>query len=349
MQESHYSALTETSALATFIFDVANHQIVYKNSAFSTLLGMETDITQMSKLIHPEDIQYANECYSNLINDKLSEQVQFRIITPEHGTRWIRIMASLNTDDQQAKFIYAHVIDVTADIASQLTYEKYANKKNSILNVLAHELAGFLGIVRTLSTSLRSEALGPVHNTQLNHILELNQQSINLIKDLINREFLETTEIVLAKRRVDISKKLREYVEEAQRAEREIKRIINFHSLPETIFLNVDEPKFMQIINNLLSNALKFTEDNAVISISVEEKEESVLFSFADNGIGIPKEHFPILFNPYTKAGRTGLKGEPSMGLGMNVVKTIVEWHNGKIWFESEEGLGTTFFLEFPK
>lgn len=105
----------------------------------------------------------------------------------------------------------------------------------------------------------------------------------------------------------------------------------------------------MQVITNLLSNALKFTPDSGNIRISVEDKNDNILIKVQDNGIGIPAHLQPFLFDKFTKAGRQGIHGEPSVGLGMSIIKTIVEWHNGQIWFESTEGIGTTFYIEISK
>jgi len=173
-------------------------------------------------------------------------------------------------------------------------------------------------------------------------------QSIALITDLTKREFLETTRVELVKQRINIAEKLRDYMEEAQKSAGMTQRTFNFYSSEESIFIHLDESKFMQIINNLMTNALKFTQDDGIISLTIANQPNSVLFSFSDNGVGIPKEYHSTLFEKFTDARRRGLRGEPTVGLGLSIVKTIVEWHNGKIWFESR-GAGTTFYVEIPR
>src|SRR5207253_7910739 len=110
-----------------------------------------------------------------------------------------------------------------------------------------------------------------------------------------------------------------------------------------------DDTKFMQVINNLISNAIKFTPDGGEITVSLEEKEETVLITVADTGIGIPEKFHATLFDKFSAARRPGIKGEPSVGLGMSIIKMIVEWHQGHIWFDSQENKGTTFYIEIPK
>ncbi|RZK35204.1 MAG: ATP-binding protein, partial [Hymenobacter sp.] len=104
-----------------------------------------------------------------------------------------------------------------------------------------------------------------------------------------------------------------------------------------------------QAVNNLISNAIKFTRDGSSITLSLEERPEKVMIIVSDNGIGIPERFHAALFDKFSPAGRTGLNGEPSVGLGMSIIKTIVEWHEGRIWFESEETKGTTFYIEIAK
>ena len=105
----------------------------------------------------------------------------------------------------------------------------------------------------------------------------------------------------------------------------------------------------MQVIINLISNAQKFTGDDGKIEVVVEADEKEVIIQIQDNGIGIPKDLQPFLFDKFTRARRQGLKGEPSIGLGMSIIKTIIEWHEGSITFKSTEGKGTTFTIKIPR
>ena len=105
----------------------------------------------------------------------------------------------------------------------------------------------------------------------------------------------------------------------------------------------------MQVLTNLISNALKFTPDMGNISITLTDQDKDILITVRDTGVGIPKDLQPYLFEKFTRAGRPGIKGEPSIGLGMSITKTIIDWHNGQIWFESEENKGTTFYIKIPK
>ena len=111
----------------------------------------------------------------------------------------------------------------------------------------------------------------------------------------------------------------------------------------------LDVMKFMQAFNNLISNAIKFTHDQGTIKVTIEDQVSKVLFTVADNGIGIPENLQPALFDKFTSSRREGIKGEKSIGLGMSIIQKIVELHQGRVWFESQEGQGATFYMEVPK
>ena len=107
--------------------------------------------------------------------------------------------------------------------------------------------------------------------------------------------------------------------------------------------------KFFQIMNNLIINAIKFTPENKSISVTVENGSKDFIVAVIDEGIGIPDHLKPFVFQKYTPAGRTGLHGEKSVGIGLSIVKRLTELMKGKITFRSEEYKGSTFSLIIPK
>ena len=103
------------------------------------------------------------------------------------------------------------------------------------------------------------------------------------------------------------------------------------------------------MIDNLVSNALKFSKETDQVEIHLEDLGQYVIIEVKDHGLGIPKDMIPVLFDRFSGVGRTGLKGEQSTGLGLSIVKQIVEGHRGTIAVFSEEGKGSTFRIQLPK
>lgn len=105
---------------------------------------------------------------------------------------------------------------------------------------------------------------------------------------------------------------------------------------------------FLRILNNLLSNALKFTAEGGSVRVTVDKKGNDLLITVADTGIGIPESMLPQLFDRYSKSSRTGTNGERGTGLGMSITKQLVDQHNGTIELKSAEGKGTVVRMSFP-
>jgi two-component system sensor histidine kinase VicK len=351
MSNSTYLEMTERLAFPSFIFSLSNAQLVYCNPALLSLLNTDKEnLTPnfIRQVIHEEDYEYARKTFADLQNDKLNDHIQIRILV-DKKVKWIRVMASLINGEESEILIFGNAVDITGEVENRLVFEKYANKKDAILSILAHDLTGPLNIINMLTTSLRSSISNPADLKQIDSIIKINKQATALIRDLTEREFVETADIVLIKKRVNISQKLKDYLEEYQHSAADTKRRFDFKSAPDNILLSLDEPKFFQVMNNLITNALKFTREDGRITVSVEENADQVQFEVSDDGIGIPEELHDIIFDKFTEARRKGLQGEPTLGLGMYVVKNIIEWHIGKVWVNSEEGNGTTVYFKIPK
>lgn len=174
-------------------------------------------------------------------------------------------------------------------------------------------------------------------------------RSLRLINDLLSTEYHETQKVEFKKERLDIIDRFHSIVETYRLSYTGRDKNFIVEPVGKKVYIHVDELKFMLVVNNLISNAYKFTEKKGTIKLSAEEKEKSMLIKIEDDGIGIPEKLKPMIFDKFTKARRTGLQGERPVGLGMIIIKRMVELHDGKVWFESKEGKGTTFFVEIPK
>lgn len=109
-----------------------------------------------------------------------------------------------------------------------------------------------------------------------------------------------------------------------------------------------DPVKIEQVLNNLISNAIKYSHNNTTVTVSAFGSGQHVVISVQDQGQGIPKEEIDKLFVPFAKISVRGTAGEKSTGLGLSIVKRIVTGHLGRIWVESEVGKGSTFYFSLP-
>jgi len=352
-----FNDLFERTSKVLFIYDLNTAAITFLNVAFSYVWNRsrESVISNPALLletIHPEDKDFIIKEYQELLTGTVKFDIECRILQPDNSVSWLLINPQLVTNEQGTTYIAGLVDDITAQKENVNNLHKFASKKNSILEILSHDLAGPLATIQSL-TELLTESTKSYQNEEINHIISIIQdscgRSISMIREFVQQEFLETAEVNIVKRRENLAQKIQEIIEQYQESESHIQKEFRFTTSSDQFFVYIDQDKFMQVINNLLSNAIKFTHDDGVISIDLSEGENTMLIKIQDNGIGIPQQFHGELFDKFTRARREGLRGEPSTGLGMSIIKTIVEWHQGKIWFESEENIGTTFYIELPK
>jgi signal transduction histidine kinase len=110
-----------------------------------------------------------------------------------------------------------------------------------------------------------------------------------------------------------------------------------------------DAEQFQRVLVNLLENAIKFTlTDDGVVEMAAYQEDQQIVFRVKDNGVGIPAQVRDRVFDRFYRGGQPGVEHITGSGLGLSLVRSIVEHHRGKVWLTSEEGVGTTFFVAVP-
>lgn len=301
-------------------------------------------------MMHPDDRPLLKDKIKECLKYKRVNGIECRVIR-ENNERLLRIDAYLSREDG-TNIIVGHAEDITATKAYNNNLQNHNSIKNSILNILAHDLSGPIGTIGNLAELMQKET-HYLNNQNLEKYISMINKittgAMSLIRNFINQEFLESQAVNLIKTRVELLTRLTNATQEYFNMAPDLNLTFFCEANKEAIYVDIDEDKFMQVINNLISNSMKFTPDGGKISIFIEEREKSVLITVSDTGIGIPAKYHQTLFDKFTNARRSGLKGQHSNGLGMSIIKTIIELHQGRIWFESEENKGTTFFIELPR
>lgn len=351
--------LAEQSENAFLLYEVSKQRFRYISPAFETIWernrsGLESDLNAAFNLIYPPDRQFVlrNWTWYRRPQRSNSRAFEFRLHFPDGRIKWLFAELFLVRDDHNNLVISGWVKDISARKNYLEVLKKYAARKNSVLEILTHDLNGFLGLIRNLclglSGNLQTADLAQIAG-QLGLIEQISQRGSELITDLVNHEFIESSAVKLNRQRIDLVMKIEDILVTYRAAQKGMEKQFFFEATSPVIYACLDEVKFMQVINNLISNAIKFTPAGGKIRVWLEERVESVLIQISDTGIGIPEELQPKLFDRYTEAGRPGLRGEPSVGLGLHIIRNIVAIHKGGIWFNSRENEGTTFFIELPK
>lgn len=225
--------------------------------------------------------------------------------------------------------------------------------KNDFYRIVTHNLRsplnsiiGFTGLLLQPSNSYQ---LNEDAKEVVEHIKNAGKFQLNLINQLV-------TVMQLDENRVQIKIKVLNIIELIEQNKEMISPQASAKSIEIAVhsnqdhFIKGDETILNQVINNLLTNAVKFSQPNGIIDVFVNERPSHLEIAVKDNGLGIPKENQDKVFEKFTSFRRTGTAGESSTGLGLSICKALIEQHKGQIWLESEgEGKGTTFFFTIPK
>lgn len=350
--------VAERASQVVFAYDMDSHQFVYLNPSFEQVWKKTRESTyanpaSLLATIYPKDKAYVTDAYKKFSGEEEEKkEIEFRIVHPDKRVRWLSLTPILIEREGSKPLIAGFAVDNSSLKENEANVQKFAAKKNSLLEILSHDLSGPLINIQGLSSLLAKEFEeynNPKLDKMIGMIAKTSERSVEMIREFVKQEFLESVNVELVRKRVNLVEMIGQTIEQYKVSEQNLEKLFDFAASDDEIFAEIDEYKFNQVLNNLISNAIKFTHDGGKISIWVEGKEETALIRVADNGIGIPTKYHKNLFEKFSKATRPGLKGEPSVGLGMSIIKTIVEWHAGRIWFESEENKGTSFYIELPK
>jgi signal transduction histidine kinase len=211
-----------------------------------------------------------------------------------------------------------------------------------IMRVVAHDLRDSINTIQHVIHSLLHEEKLESQREMFSSIQSCCTDSISFIKDFMDdrnsrKNDQEITEIGVL---------LQNCVQLLQAKADEKKQQLTLKLVHLEMMMN--RQKIWRVMSNIINNAIKFSPLKSVINIVLEKKEDHVLFSVTDHGIGIPANLKNKIFEISDDAVRPGTEGEKSYGLGLSISKKIVEEHNGKMWFESEEGKGSVFFVDIP-
>lgn len=278
----------------------------------------------------------------------------------------IHVEVSVHFSELDGGRFYTFVRDITesrlAEEALRHSYEELEKKnkrlheldqlKDNFISTVSHELRTPLAIIKQFSGILSDEIPGKLTEEQKQYVEIIRTSTdrlVRLINDLLDIAKIESGAVVLKRTLVEMGRMAHNviFALQPQADQKHIELRADFHEpLPSIYF---DSEKIVQVLTNLIGNAIKFTPAHGRITVSITEKEKEVEFSVADTGPGISPEDMGKVFKRFQQFGRTAGSGAKGTGLGLAISKQLVEMHGGKIWVESKDGAGSRFIFTLPK
>jgi signal transduction histidine kinase len=246
------------------------------------------------------------------------------------------------------------VDDITEIQNKNIELDKLNKLKNEFLGIVSHDLRNPISTVQMYANYLLEGITDNTISSKdelkefLYPILESSEFMLQMLNDLLDISKIESGNFELELTKLNYIELVKNVINKNQKIADNKNINITFeheNNIPE---FKIDKHKIENVINNLISNAIKYSEHNSQIIIKISKSDSQVLTEIIDFGQGIPKEQQHNLFLPFKRAGSKTTGGEKSTGLGLSIVKKIVDAHNGEVGVISEKDKGSNFYFKLP-
>jgi len=284
--------------------------------------------------------------YEGLYSGKLKSQTYE---THHMNYRGERVPVEVLAQMIQTKGKKAHIVEITRDISERKEIDK---AKSEFISTVSHELRTPLTSIKGSLGLIKAGLFGELSDklASLIDIAHTNSERLTLlIDDILTVEKLDAGMTKLNIKQINLNWLIEESLEaNAGYGEQYGVTIVCSHE-NLSLEVNVDRDRIMQVMANLISNAVKFSARGGQVTVVGSRHKGCIRISVKDNGAGIPKEAWPTIFDRFTQADSSDQRAKGGTGLGLNITKTIVEGHGGTVSFISEMGKGTTFYVDLPE
>lgn len=351
--EEKFLEMLETSSMGLLEVDQKTRNVSYVNRRFLEIIGYSLTELKNRKfppqsIILPQDLQ-------NLLKNSNEKNFEFRIYNKNGKIKWL-LGDKVNQRNEKGEIIKVRIWinDVTLRKEQEKRLIAINKLKSDLISRISHEL-------RTPLVSIKgfTELLLNLPSEKLDHIIILNLNEIKngclrlekIVKDLFQASYLKSDHLQLQITDENLSGLIKDCINEVgyMLKDRNQELIID---IQDSVNLKLEKEKIQYVIINLLSNAIYNSPQNEVIKIISKIKNNYLIISIEDNGIGIEEEEKDFLFKKFSKIERYGQYlnvGIDGLGLGLYISKKIVEIHGGSIWMESKGRYkGSTFYFSLP-
>jgi len=352
-QRRLYEAILNNTPDLAYIFDL-EHRFVYANEVLLRMWGRTWD-----EAIGKSCLELGYEPWHAAMHDREIDEViatkgPIRGEVPFTGTFGRRIydyiFVPVIGPNGEVEAVAGTTRDVTERKATEQALEDADQRKDEFLATLAHELRNPLAPIRSSIHILSMSTRGDSTAERVCEIMERQvAQMVRLVDDLLEISRITRGSIELRREETTLAEIVRTAVDTSQPAIAAGGHQLSVGIPPESITLYGDSVRLAQVISNLLNNAAKYTDRGGQIWLSAERGQGEVVIRVRDNGIGIPTEMAPLVFDMFMQVDRTASRAQGGLGIGLTLVKRLVEMHGGSVHVHSPgPNLGSTFTVRLP-
>lgn len=239
---------------------------------------------------------------------------------------------------------------LSAEIAKHSKTKTSLTSRDEFLAIVSHDLKNPIGVASSCAAMLLEDDAFKEMGVEMRNWIQIikrnNDTALRLISDLLDMEQVVEGKLQIKLGRHDIGQMVQESIESFAQLASTKKLVLHFTSPEISGEILCDRDRIMQVISNLIGNAIKFTQDGGSITVDVSFNDSDLQVSVRDTGPGIPVDKKEKIFERFVQLSTNGRKG---LGLGLYISKMLVEAHNGRLWVKSEIGQGSTFIFALPR
>ena len=318
-------------------------QITMINDMAKRQLGVESDDALNQNILELLKIEDEYE-----LRDLITQSPEMMIYSQNVNGEYISLRVRFALIRRESGFI-SGLVAVLHDTTEQ---EKEERERRLFVSNVSHELRTPLTSVKSYLEALDEGALyEPVAPDFIKVSLDETNRMMRMVTDLLHLSRIDNAtshlDIELINFTAFITFILNRF--DKIRAQDQEKKYELVRDYPITsVWIEIDTDKMTQVIDNILNNAIKYSPDGGKITVSMKTTDDQMILSISDQGLGIPKEDLPKIFDRFYRVDKARSRAQGGTGLGLAIAKEIIKQHNGFIWAKSEYGKGSTFTIVLP-
>ncbi|MDX2038837.1 MAG: PAS domain S-box protein [Isosphaeraceae bacterium] len=350
----------EAGRLGTWWHDPSSRFVHLDRRAAAQMGFVSTEVSYEELLdrIHPEDRERIAGSIRRSHDPSQGKGVfieEERVILPDGSVRWLAVYARVYFqgfgESRRPRLVVGANQDITERKLVEIKLRENDRRKDEFLAMLAHELRNPLAAISNAVAIQALDRSTPDDLSWSRDVIGWQTKHLSrLVDDLLDVSRITRGKIHLDRRPLDIRSLLMRAATSALPAVEAKRQELSLQLGEEPITVSVDEARTLQILENLLTNAVKYTDEGGSIRISSRVSGDTAIIEVSDSGVGIEAAHLPMIFDLFIQVDSTLSRSQGGLGIGLTLVKRLVELHGGTVAARSQgTGKGSTFIIRLPR
>lgn len=338
----------EIAKLGSWEWDIVHDTITWSDELFHIFgLPLRTRLRYDTYLncVHPEDREELMAVINDAIKKGVNYSIDHRIITADNQVKYI------HSEGRPVETSRGHVTKIAGTAQDITEIHELDIAKREFVSLASHQLrtpaSGVKAFLSLLLDGVGGE-LDKKQQTFIKRAFEANNRQLEIIDNLLSLASIDSGKLTLHKETVDLPKLIRSCLTQHRPKIREKKQHLTLTLANQPIVMQADPGNLQMAIDNLISNAIKYTPEKGALDIVTRSTKRYVYIEVIDSGIGISKEDLPVLFRKFSRINNPASRTVGGSGLGLYIAKYIVQLHGGSISVRPRSGGGTRFIIKLP-